>query len=76
MVLVDSAFIGASTSTLRCRTPGQGKNEMLRFYFQVIHLESLPAGRFATGDTPVDNVTTGLVDIVGHKNEARTLVAQ
>lgn len=71
-----AAFIGGSTPTLRCRAPVDGEKQTTAFYFQVIHPESLSAGRFAAGRTQRENVKAVLADIFGHGNETCTLPGQ
>ncbi|MDR0379387.1 MAG: Ldh family oxidoreductase [Candidatus Accumulibacter sp.] len=71
-----AAFIGGSAPTLRCRTPVDGEKQAPAFYFQIVHPESLSAGRFAAGRTQKENVKAVLDDIFGHGNEACTLPGQ
>ncbi|MDR2787193.1 MAG: Ldh family oxidoreductase [Candidatus Accumulibacter sp.] len=71
-----AAFIGGSTPTLRCRAPVENEKQTPAFYFQVIHPESLAAGRFAAGRTQKENVKAVLADIFGHGNEGCTLPGQ
>jgi L-2-hydroxycarboxylate dehydrogenase (NAD+) len=70
------AFIGGSTPTLRCRAPVANEKQTPAFYFQIIHPESLSAGRFAAGRTQKENVKAVLADIFGHGNEGCTLPGQ
>ena len=71
-----AAFIGGSTPTLRCRAPVENEKQTPAFYFQVIHPESLSAGRFAAGRTQKENIKRVLDDIFSHGNEGCTLPGQ
>ncbi|MDR3222052.1 MAG: Ldh family oxidoreductase [Candidatus Accumulibacter sp.] len=71
-----AAFIGGSTPTLRCRAPVANEKQTPAFYFQVIHPESLAAGRFAAGRTQKENIKAVLADLFGHGNEGCTLPGQ
>lgn len=71
-----AALIGGSTPTLRCRPPVAGEKQTPAFFFQVIHPESLSAGRFAGGRSQKENLRHVLADIFGHGNETCTLPGQ